>query len=160
MRRKDREVTDPSQMEAILDAAKICRLGIHDCATAAPYVVPLNYGYEWLEGEGRTLRLVFHSAPVGRKYALLQASPRVGFELDANFALVPGDTACRFGCFFQSIIGWGTVRFLEEEMQKRQAIDLLMHCQTGKTFPIESDMLSKTAVFELLAEEYAVKARQ
>ena len=159
MRRKDREVKDPDQIEAILSAAKICRLGIHDPAASAPYVVPLNYGYEWLNGKGGTLRLVFHGAQAGRKYDLLQANPCVGFELDASHTLISGDTACQYGASFQSVIGSGVVRFLEEETEKRQAIDLLMLCQAGKTVPIENDILRKTAVFELIAGEYSAKAR-
>ena len=155
MRRQERQITDSSAISEILREGKICRLGIADPSAAAPYVVPVNYGYEWRNDR---LRLVFHGACAGRKYDLLRAGSRVGFEVDCGHLLVPGDTACQYGTAYRSIIGVGTVRMLADAGERRQAVDLLMICQTGRSVPIEEDVLKRTAVYELMAETFAAKA--
>lgn len=159
MRRKDREIKDPAAVDAILQTAKVCRVAFYDTDTAAPYIVPLNHGYEWLEGENgeRRLRLVCHGARAGRKYQLLLQSPLVGFEMDCAHALIAGDTACEHSFAYQSIVGTGSARLVEEPSAKRYAIDLLMTCQAGRSFPIEENVLARTAIFEILADEYSAK---
>ena len=44
MRRNDREVTDPREIDAILSRAKVCHVAFE--TDGAPYLLPLNYGYE------------------------------------------------------------------------------------------------------------------
>lgn len=68
MRRKEREICDPEEMESIISRACVCRLAM--CEGYAPYVVPLCFGYE---GE----YLYFHSATEGRKLEILKKNPRV-----------------------------------------------------------------------------------
>ena len=67
MRRKDREITDWHEIEAILAEAMVCRIGLADEST--PYVVPVSFGYD--DGS-----LYIHSAPDGKKLALLTKNPR------------------------------------------------------------------------------------
>ena len=55
MRRKDREVTGRENLEAILAACPIMRIGLVD--EEGIYVVPVNYSYEY---EGDDLVLYFH----------------------------------------------------------------------------------------------------
>jgi hypothetical protein len=43
MRRTEKAVTDPKAIEAIITAARVCRLGM--CHNGDPYVVPLCFGY-------------------------------------------------------------------------------------------------------------------
>ena len=58
MRRKDREITDRAEIEAILNEAMVCRIGLAD--GGEPYVVPLCFGYE--DGS-----VYIHSAPEASK---------------------------------------------------------------------------------------------
>ena len=60
MRRKDREITDRAEIEAILNEAMVCRIGLAD--DGEPYVVPVSFGYE--DGS-----VYIHSAPEGKKIA-------------------------------------------------------------------------------------------
>lgn len=155
MRRQERQITDTSAIEGILREGKICRLGIADPSAAAPYVVPVNYGFEWQKNR---LRLVFHGACAGRKYGLLRDEPRVGFEVDCGHLLLPENTACQYGAAYRSVIGTGKVRMLTDADEKCRAVDLLMICQTGRTFPIEGDVLERTAVYELTADAFTAKS--
>lgn len=67
LRRKDRAITDIKQINEVLQAAKIVHLEMID--HNHPYVVPLNYGYEWQEEQ---LILYIHGAMSGRKIEVLK----------------------------------------------------------------------------------------
>ena len=85
MRRKDREITDPGEIRAIVERAKVLHLGLN--GEERPYVVPLHYGVEWEEG----LPVFYvHGAKEGRKLALLRRDGRVFVEIDAAGARVSG----------------------------------------------------------------------
>jgi len=43
VRRKDKEITDPRKIEAVLKKAEIIHIALLD--GERPYIVPLNYGY-------------------------------------------------------------------------------------------------------------------
>lgn len=120
MRRKDRELTDRSDLQAILDEADVCRIAMQ--TGQAPYIVPLNFGYAWDD----RLVLYFHSATEGRKLDLLAANNEVGFELDAGHELVTADLACSWGMKYRSIIGTGIVNFIEDEQEKARALGTIM----------------------------------
>lgn len=48
MRRADRQVTGPQEINQIIKTAKVLHLGLFD--GNFPYVVPLHYGYEQENG--------------------------------------------------------------------------------------------------------------
>ena len=43
MRRSDREIRDITEILAVIDRCKVCRLGFQD--TNGVYIIPLNFGY-------------------------------------------------------------------------------------------------------------------
>ena len=69
MRRKDREVTDFSEIVKIIDRCAVVRLGLAD--GDFPYIVPLNFAYTVT---GRQIYLYVHGAVAGRKYELMRRS--------------------------------------------------------------------------------------
>ena len=77
MRRADREVTDPKQLEEILRECTAVHIGAQD--GAGLFVVPMNYGYSL---EGDRLTLYVHSAQEGRKVAAFRAGGTVAFEME------------------------------------------------------------------------------
>ena len=48
MTKRELQITDLQQIRAILDTAKVLRLGL--AVNNEPYVVPMNYGYTMEEG--------------------------------------------------------------------------------------------------------------
>ena len=120
MRRKDREITDITEIAAILENCEVARLGLTDGVEA--YIVPLNFA---LERTGDTLTLYFHSATEGRKVELLRKSGRVCVEADRLIRTEGGREACSWTAKYESVIGYGTVRFLEGAA-KSGALDRLM----------------------------------
>ena len=72
MRRKELEIRDRELLSGMLDLADILHLAIKN--EPYPYVVPLNFSYEW---EGDTLVFYFHCAKEGLKLDLLRRDGRV-----------------------------------------------------------------------------------
>ncbi|MGW8186537.1 MAG: pyridoxamine 5'-phosphate oxidase family protein, partial [Desulfobacterales bacterium] len=104
MRRKDKEISDRDEIELIIEKALVCRLAMVD--EAEPYLVPLCFGF-------RNNTLFFHSAAEGKKLGLLRKNPRVCFELDCDTEVRTGEKACDFSMRYRSVIGFGTVAFVE-----------------------------------------------
>lgn len=155
MRRKDREVTESSQIRQMLDEFKVCRLGFMD--EGIPYIVPLNMACDY---DGERLVLYFHCAKEGKKLELIRKNPKVGFEMDKEIALVEGNTPCQYSYKFASIIGKGTAKIVEDEEEKVKALTKLMKHQSGRDFDdFEKNpkLLKAVAVVRVIAEEYACK---
>ena len=64
MRLEKREIKDPAELEKVLDACKVVRIGTMDAE--GMFIVPVNFGYEFCQKE-RSLKLYIHSAKEGRK---------------------------------------------------------------------------------------------
>ena len=71
MRRKDREVTDFSEIIKIMKNCDVCRLALND--DGFPYILPLNFGMAVNEDK---ITLYFHSALEGYKVGLIQKDNR------------------------------------------------------------------------------------
>ena len=117
MRRKDREITDRQEIEAILAEAMVCRIGLAD--ESGPYVVPVSYGYE--DGS-----LYIHSAPEGKKVALLAKNPRCCFEVDICDGVIRGTKPCSWGMRYRSVIGFGEAGILADPQEKQRGLDCII----------------------------------
>ena len=153
MRRSDREIREAERIDAIISSCHCCRLGFCDGKDA--YIVPLNFGFC---SEGGKRAFYFHSAKEGRKIELIARNGHAGFELDTGYALKTGETACSHSARFQSVIGSGTVSFVEEAAQKEAALRLLMEHNTGRAdWEFTPAMLDEVCVFRLDVEEISCK---
>lgn len=120
MRRKDREVTDSEKIQKIISDCNCCRVGFNDGGEV--YIVPLSFGV--CRNNGKYV-FYFHSAEEGRKIELIRRSPRVGFEMDANYRLTEDDKACSCTAAFQSVIGSGIVSIVEDAEEKSRGFHAL-----------------------------------
>lgn len=155
MRRIDREITDPGQIESFIAQEKILRVGF--CDEGEVYIVPVNYGYTVSEGR---YTFYFHGAKAGRKYELTGSSPKVGFEIDGRYQLLEAETACGHSAKFRSVVGTGTLSLIEDIAEKRAALDCVMKQATGKAdWDYPEKMLEMTAVFRLEADKLSCKAK-
>ncbi len=154
MTKRERQVTDEKQILAILDTAKVVHLGL--CVDNEPYVVPMNYGYIMEDGK---LVLYLHSATRGKKLDMIQANPRVFFELDCDLLPFNGEKPCQYGLSYSSIMGRGTAQIVEDVEEKKKAMSVLMKTQTGKDFSFEDRLVSIVAVIRIDVAEYTAKHR-
>ena len=154
MRRQNRQVTDMAEIQAILDEIKVARLGMIDGEQV--YVVPLNHGYEM--GEGETIVFYLHCAKVGRKVDILKKNPNVCIELDGRHALVNADAPCNHSYYYASLIGNGTVQFVDEFEEKAHALGLVMKHQTGKAdWNFEEKWVNAVCIMKIELTDYTVK---
>jgi nitroimidazol reductase NimA-like FMN-containing flavoprotein (pyridoxamine 5'-phosphate oxidase superfamily) len=157
MRRQEREITEWEEKIAVVQGCKVMRLGIYD--GQLPYVVPVNFGYSVKNEE---LTLYFHGAREGRKVNALNEFPLVCFEMDSEHKLAESKLACNYSYSYASVIGTGTVWFLESPAEKVEALQFIMEHQTAKkmSFHFEEVMLNRTAVFRLVINEFTVKRHE
>ena len=155
MRRKDREVTDLGAIGRIIGDCKVLRLGMVD--EGRPYVVPMNFGFDLRDG---VLELYCHSAPEGRKVEILRRNPEVCFEMDCGHRLVEAKAACGYGFAYSSVIGEGTVGFIEDHEEKLRALLRIMEHQTGRSdFSIPDAALRGVLAFRVAAGSFTAKQR-
>lgn len=156
MRRKDREVTDIDQIHKVMNNCSCCRLGFYDGEEV--YIVPLNFGYDIVHGN---TVLYFHGAKEGRKIDLIGTVQSVGFEMDTDYKLNEGKTACEYSATFQSIIGTGKVSFVENKHEKEKALQAIMYHNTNKNDWIFTDnMVDLVCVFKVVVSKISCKVHE
>ena len=154
MTKRERQITDPQQIRDIFDAGKVLHLGL--AVDNEPYVVPMNYGYNW-EGERPVLYL--HSALKGKKLDMIRTNPKVFFEIDCDLTPFEGAVPCQYGMAYSSVMGRGTARIVEDVEEKKEAMSMLMKTQTGKDFTFEDRLVSIVAVIRIDVAEFTAKHR-
>ncbi len=148
MRRKEKEITEPAEIETIIGEARVCRMAL--CDGDAPYLVPLCFGY----ADGT---FYFHSAVEGRKIDILGRNDRVCLELETGVALKPGGKACEWGVSFRSVIGFGRASLIKDPEAKRRALDIIMSHYAPGAFEYPDAALAKTVVIKVDIERMTAK---
>jgi len=142
MRRKDREITGITEMEAIISRADVCRIALTDNDT--PYIVTMNFGYS------PDRKFYFHCAGEGRKIDMIRKNNYVCFELDTDHELTAGTEACDFGMKYSSIIGWGKIFILTGDEEKREGFNSIMqHYSERGGYSYATEQFDKTTVLRL-----------
>jgi len=140
MRRKDREITDRAEIDAIIGQAKVLHLALADGDT--PFLVPVFYAYD-----GGAL--YFHSAKSGTKIDILKRNNKVCFEISVDHGVIESDVACDFEARHRTVIGFGTADFVEDEAERIKALHLIVGRFTDKTFEFPKANLKATVVLRI-----------
>ena len=148
MRRKEKEIVEKNEIEAVIAAAKVCRLAMAE--NGHPYIVPLCFGY----ADGV---IYFHSAREGKKLDILKQNNRVCFEFDIDTEVKTGKTACQWGMRFRSVIGFGKAYFIEDPESKRSALHVIMGQYGSGAFEFPDETVSKTTVIRVEIESMTGK---
>ena len=143
MRKKQYEVTDIEQIEAIIKKAHVCRLAFTDGKT--PYIVPLNFGYK--RGS-----LFFHTGYTGLKMDMLAKNPQVCFEIDIEHKMIKKEMPCAFNMNYESVIGFGEARIIEDKERRKEALDCIVSRYFDGSLEYQEEKLKKTAVIEVLID--------
>jgi nitroimidazol reductase NimA-like FMN-containing flavoprotein (pyridoxamine 5'-phosphate oxidase superfamily) len=144
MRRKEKEITEKSEIEAVIGKANVCRLAMAD--DNRPYVVPLCFGYA-------NDVLYFHAAKEGKKLDIIRKNNRVCFEFDVAQEIIDkGKNACEWGMKYQSVIGFGKASVVEDSVSKRQALDIIMRQYAGGRFEYNESIVEKTVIIKVEIE--------
>lgn len=152
LRRAEREITDPAELDAVFAEAKVLFLSLED--EPAPYVVPVCFGRE-----GGTLYV--HSGRTGTKIDLLRAHPAVGFSASTEMTVLPGSSACDWSSRARSIAGTATARIVEDDAERARGLDAIMrqYAAPGNVpdHSYRSGPLSRTCVIALRIDTLRAK---
>ena len=148
MRRSEKEITDKSAIEAIINTSLVCRLALSD--GDQPYIVPLSFGYQ-----DRTL--YFHSALEGKKIDIIKINNRICFEFDVNTEIIEAEKACKWGMKYQSVIGFGRAVLVENIQEKQKALNIIMNHYSNRTFQFPDKAIEKIAVIKIEIESMTGK---
>ena len=153
MRRKDVEITDKKWIFSAVENCSYAHIGMVD--GKKPYVVAMNFGYERL---GDTLILYFHSALEGRKIDILKANAQVFVQMECDARLKSADftTPCKYSYMFQSVTASGTAEFIENENDKRHALNCIMRHYNKEMaeFPFAEESFQRICVFRVVCNDY------
>ena len=112
MRRK-KQVLSQKEVEDILHkgtSGVLALLGDNDY----PYAVPISYVYD----DGK---VYFHSAKSGHKIDAIQRTAKASFCVIDEDLVVPEE----YTTYFRSVIAFGKIRVVEDDREKRAAIEKL-----------------------------------
>jgi hypothetical protein len=140
MRRKDREITDRAEIDEIVRSAKVMHLALAD--NNIPFLVPVFYAYDGTA-------LYFHSARVGTKIEIMKRNNNVCFEISVDHGVIESDTACDFEAKHRTVIGFGKAAFVEEEVEKIKALDMIVAQFSNKRFEYSKTNLNSAAVIRI-----------
>ena len=112
MRRK-KQVLSQKEVEGILHkgtSGVLALLGDNDY----PYAVPISYVYD-------NGKVYFHSAKSGHKIDAIQKAAKASFCVIDKDLVVPEE----YTTYFRSVIAFGKIRVIEDDREKRAAIEKL-----------------------------------
>ncbi len=140
MRRKEREITDRSEIDEIIRSSKIMHLALAD--NNIPFLVPVFYAYD---GSA----LYFHSAQKGTKIEILKRNNNVCFEISQEHGVIENDMACDFEAKHRTVIGLGKATFIVDEAEKIKVLNSIVAQFTEKKFEFPKANLNSAAVIRI-----------
>ena len=130
MRRAEREITDKQEIFDVLRRCDTLRIAMQD--EAAPYIVPVSFGLEIVDGQAV---VYFHCAQAGHKLDLMRAHPRVCVEGDVYLGVER--TAHGITTRYESVIGTGVCCFLSAPDDILHGLKLLTEHYGYFDYPLE-----------------------
>jgi nitroimidazol reductase NimA-like FMN-containing flavoprotein (pyridoxamine 5'-phosphate oxidase superfamily) len=148
LRRSDREIKDPAEIEEILKRRKVCHIAL--CKENEPYVVPMNYA--WRDGT-----LYLHSAREGKKVEFARQNPYISFCVVSEWEVVEGPVPCSWTTHYRSVMGSGRVEFVEDAAEKAAALEIFMEHYTKGPFEFPKAALDRVLVWKIRADSLTGK---
>ena len=144
MRRKEREITDPKEIDGIIERAEVCRIAIS--SNDIPYIVTMNFGYR----KGTKPALFLHSAAKGKKIEIIKKNNMACFQMSIDHKLVETHVRCNCGMNYKSVVGMGRIFFVTDNAEKIEGLNFLMkHYHGDDQYQFEKAYVNETTVLRL-----------
>lgn len=155
MRRKDKQITSREEMIGVFQKADACRIAF--AVDNVPYIVCMNYGFEW---EQEFPVLYFHCAHEGKKLEQMKANPYVCFQLDTDHELKYIEEKVYCTMDYASLVGMGYLELVTDEEERKLGLDLLME-HHDRPVPAEypESSMKRTTVLRLKVTELTGKKK-
>ncbi len=154
MIRKDREVSNISEIISAIKRCKICHLALKD--GEFPYVVPMSFGFAQ---EGPDLVLYFHGASEGKKHDLIKKDNKASFSIINSTGDAVKLDGGNFTVEYESVLGTGFIKYLSEE-EKAAGLKILMSQYGAKPVKLKAEAVAAVTLFKLIINELWCKRRQ
>lgn len=148
MRRRDKELRDPEEIEDVLRRAQVIRIAI--CDNGKPYCIPMSFGY--CNGF-----IYLHSAKEGRKLDLLRRNNLVCFEAEVDVEPVEAEKPCKWTMRYKCVIGIAEAHFVTEKEERRRALSCIFEHYSGRSYEFADEELENVEVIRLEIMEISGK---
>ncbi len=148
MRRKEKEITEKSKIEAVIRKSGVCRIGLSN--DNIPYIVPMCFGYQ-------DNSIYVHGSLKGKKIDILKKNQNVCFEFDINTEIVEDENDCEWGMKYQSVIGYGKALFIKKPEDKRKALNIIMNQYSDRPSQFSEKAINGTTVIKIEIESMTGK---
>ena len=156
MRRKEREVTEKSEIIAIIKRAKVLNLGLFN--QEYPYVVPLSFFYQQ---EAQEQCLYFHAAKEGKKLDLIKKDPHCAFAIYTDHGVIHRSEAEQTTNYYECVLGEGRVEEVTDLDQKNALlIKLTRNYGFTQAINLTAEVLEKTFVGKVIISKLSGKANK
>jgi hypothetical protein len=119
----ERVIENRSEMEEVLRAAKVGRLGLSQ--NDQPLIIPVNFAYE-------SGAIYFHGSDAGLKTESLRKSPNICFEVDEFLGTVSASVPCEYDTAYRSVVAFGTAQVLSSPAEKTLSLRLIVAKYAGE----------------------------
>jgi uncharacterized protein len=141
MRKKEREITDRAEMEAIIEKAHVCRVGL--TVDDQPYIVPMFFGY-------KDNCLYFHCATEGKKLDIIRQNNKVCFEIDIDDHMTkPQGRSCSWGGKYRCVMGSGKAFVIEKFKDKSEGLNIVTRHYGGDRFDFSEKELINVGIIKI-----------
>lgn len=148
-------ITDKSEIEKIINQAKVCHLSMID-KDLTPYSIAMNFGF-------RDNCFYFHSGPGGKKLELLEKNPNVCISIafDTELFVRHEEVACSYSMLYKSVVAKGKAEFVDDPAQKREQLNILMKQYTPKDdYSYNDPAINNVVLFKVVCTEITAHKRE
>lgn len=140
MRRKDRQITDESELSDILTHGKYVTISM--CRDNEPYIVTLSYGYD----ESKEA-LYLHTGLKGLKIDFVTYNPNVCATIIDDGGYIMGKCAHKY----RSIVINGKISLIENLEEKKYAMEILLNHLEDNPSVVKERALKDESVYNNVA---------
>ena len=159
MRRRDRAVEDEGWIRSFLHDTPVGVLAT--AAEGQPFLHISLYAYDETKHA-----IYFHGAREARTRTNVEQDERVCFSANSMGRILPAKTALEFSLEYASVIVFGKAAIVEDDGEKKKALQLLMdkyapHLKPERDYrPPNQRELDMTTVFRIDIESWSAKMKQ
>lgn len=152
MMHADRQVTDPMFIKKMLDLTETCTIALYD--EPYPYIVPMNFGYDWEEN----LEIYLHCAAEGHRMSLIRENSWVACNINVFINRYGKEPYRNEKQDYRSVSVFGRLEIIEEEEERKNALNAICR-QTGAPLLRRVPKNGNPVVLRLRADQITAKAQ-
>lgn len=155
MRRHDRAITDQTEIDQIIKAAKFAVIAM--CRNNEPYIVTLSCGYDQIKR-----CLYFHAATTGQKLDFIRQNPNVCATIIVDKGYLNAECAHQYA----SLVIRGKMQSIDDLAEKKHGLAVLLYHLEANPGPIVTrnipgdETYNSIAVLRLDIQEISAKQGQ